>query len=81
MRSGTKSMIRIDVITREINSLYVTNINIHVEFFNAFNVYFNSGRWFVLYLCWSRGPEIGTSSTDWAQLSRFHLKAKTESSL
>jgi hypothetical protein len=27
------------------------------------------------------GPEIGTSSIDWAQLSRFHLKMETESSL
>jgi hypothetical protein len=29
--------------------------------------------------CWC--PEIGTSSIDWAQLSRFHLKTETESSL
>jgi hypothetical protein len=27
------------------------------------------------------GPEIGTSSIDWAQLSRFYLKTETESSL
>jgi hypothetical protein len=27
------------------------------------------------------GPEIGTSSIDWAQLSGFYLKTKTESSL
>jgi hypothetical protein len=27
------------------------------------------------------GPEIGTSSTDWAQLSRFYLKTETKSSL
>jgi hypothetical protein len=27
------------------------------------------------------GPEIGTSSIDWAQLSRCHLKTETESSL
>jgi hypothetical protein len=27
------------------------------------------------------GPERGTSSTDWAQLSRCHLKTETESSL
>jgi hypothetical protein len=26
-------------------------------------------------------PEIGTSSIDWAQLSTFHLKKETESSL
>jgi hypothetical protein len=26
-------------------------------------------------------PEIGTSSIDWAQLSRFYLKTETESSL
>jgi hypothetical protein len=26
-------------------------------------------------------PEIRTSSVDWAQLSRFHLKMETESSL
>jgi hypothetical protein len=31
--------------------------------------------------CWHRCPEIGTSSIDWAQLSRFHLKTETESSL
>jgi hypothetical protein len=38
--------------------------------------------WFIfLFLsccCW---PEIGTSSIDWAQLSRCHLKTETESSL
>jgi hypothetical protein len=28
-----------------------------------------------------KGPEIGTSSIDWAQLSRFYLKTETESSL
>jgi hypothetical protein len=27
------------------------------------------------------GPEIGTCSIDWAQLSRFYLKTETESSL
>jgi hypothetical protein len=27
------------------------------------------------------GPEIGTSSIDWSQLSRFYLKTETESSL
>jgi hypothetical protein len=27
------------------------------------------------------GPEIGTSSIDWAQLSRFYLKTEIESSL
>jgi hypothetical protein len=26
-------------------------------------------------------PEIGTSSIDWVQLSTFHLKTETESSL
>jgi hypothetical protein len=26
-------------------------------------------------------PEIGTSSIDWAQLSKFYLKTETESSL
>jgi hypothetical protein len=31
--------------------------------------------------CLHRCPEIGTSSTDWAQLSRFYLKTETESSL
>jgi hypothetical protein len=37
--------------------------------------------WFVYrILCWCRCPEIGTSSIDWAQLSRFHLKTETESS-
>jgi hypothetical protein len=37
--------------------------------------------WFVyptMCCCW--WPEIGTSSVDWAQLSRFHLKTETESS-
>jgi hypothetical protein len=29
----------------------------------------------------SKSPEIGTSSMDWAQLSRFYLKTETESSL
>jgi hypothetical protein len=32
-------------------------------------------------LRWYRCPEIGTSSIDWVQLSRFHLKTETESSL
>jgi hypothetical protein len=32
------------------------------------------------WLC-KRDPEIGTSSIDWAQLSRFHLRTETESSL
>jgi hypothetical protein len=27
------------------------------------------------------GPEIGTSSVDWAQLNRFYMKTETESSL
>jgi hypothetical protein len=31
--------------------------------------------------CWYRFPEIRTSSIDWAQLSRFHLKTETECSL
>jgi hypothetical protein len=31
--------------------------------------------------CWCRYPEIGTSSIDWTQLSRFYLKTETESSL
>jgi hypothetical protein len=36
--------------------------------------------WFMYHmLCWC--PEIGTSSIEWAQLSRFNLKAETESSL
>jgi hypothetical protein len=30
---------------------------------------------------WYRCPEIGTSSIDWAQLSRFYLKTETETSL
>jgi hypothetical protein len=30
---------------------------------------------------WHRCPEIGTSSIDWAQLSRFYLKTETEYSL
>jgi hypothetical protein len=31
--------------------------------------------------CWYRCPETGTSSIDWAQQNRFHLKTETESSL
>jgi hypothetical protein len=31
--------------------------------------------------CWYRCPEIGTSSIDWVQLSRFYLKTEIESSL
>jgi hypothetical protein len=30
----------------------------------------------ILCFCWC--PEKGTSSTDWAQLIRFHLKTETE---
>jgi hypothetical protein len=30
---------------------------------------------------WHRCPEIGTSSIDWAQLSRYYQKTKTESSV
>jgi hypothetical protein len=30
--------------------------------------------------CWYRCLEIGTSSIDWAQLGRFHLRTETESS-
>jgi hypothetical protein len=38
--------------------------------------------WFIYpILRWSRCPEIGTSSIDWAQWSRFHLKTERESSL
>jgi hypothetical protein len=43
-----------------------------VEFFNVFNVCRNSHRWFIypsLWWCWC--PEIGTSTIDWAQLSRL----------
>jgi hypothetical protein len=32
-------------------------------------------------LCWCRHPETGTSSIDWAQLSRFNLKMETKFSL
>jgi hypothetical protein len=32
-------------------------------------------------LCWCWCPELGTSSIDWAQLSRFHLKTEIESCL
>jgi hypothetical protein len=28
--------------------------------------------------CWYRCPEIGASSIDWAQLSRFYLKTETK---
>jgi hypothetical protein len=49
--------------------------------------FLSSRRWFVLFdLCtpywsWHSCPEIGSSSIDWAQLSRFYLKTETESSL
>jgi hypothetical protein len=36
---------------------------------------------YTLSRCWYRCLEIGTSSIDWAQLSRFYLKTETESSL
>jgi hypothetical protein len=36
---------------------------------------------YTLSWCWYRCQEIGTSSVDWAQLTRFHLKTDTESSL
>jgi hypothetical protein len=32
-------------------------------------------------LCLRLRPETGTSSVDWAQLSMYHLKTETESSL
>jgi hypothetical protein len=32
-------------------------------------------------MCWCRCPKIGTNCINWAQLSRFHLKTETESSL
>jgi hypothetical protein len=32
-------------------------------------------------LCWCLWQEMSTSSTDWAQLNRFHLKTETESIL
>jgi hypothetical protein len=32
-------------------------------------------------MCWCRCPEIGTSSIDLAQMSRFYLKTETKSSL
>jgi hypothetical protein len=32
------------------------------------------------YIRWHRSPEIGTSSIDWAKLSRFYLNTETESS-
>jgi hypothetical protein len=34
-----------------------------------------------MHLSPSSGPEIRTSSIDWAQLSSFYLKTETESSL
>jgi hypothetical protein len=38
--------------------------------------------WFIYpILCWLWCLEIGTSSINWAQLSRFHLKTETEPSL
>jgi hypothetical protein len=54
-----------------------------------FNVlmFLNSHRWFscawFIYpiLCWCWCLKIATSSINWAQLSRFHMKTETESSL
>jgi hypothetical protein len=38
--------------------------------------------WFIYHiLCWCWCPDIVSSSIDWAQLSRFHLKTESESSL
>jgi hypothetical protein len=37
--------------------------------------------WGTPFWSWHRCPGIGTSSVDWAQLSRFYLKTETESSL
>jgi hypothetical protein len=36
--------------------------------------------WFIPILRWCWCPEMGTSSIDLAQLSRFYLKTETESS-
>jgi hypothetical protein len=36
---------------------------------------------YTLSWCWCKCPDIGISSIDWTQLSRFHLKTETESSL
>jgi hypothetical protein len=55
-----------------------------VEFFNVF---LNSRRLFVLCLVYISYFVLGlvpgdrANSVDWAQLSRFHLKTETESSL
>jgi hypothetical protein len=52
--------------------------------FLMFNLTLTDGlccAWFIYpILCWCWCPEIGTSSIDKAQLSRFHLKMETESS-
>jgi hypothetical protein len=32
-------------------------------------------------LCWCWHPEIGINYNNWVQLSRFHMKKETESSL
>jgi hypothetical protein len=38
--------------------------------------------WFICpALCWFQCSEIGTSSIDWAQLSKFYLKTETEPSV
>jgi hypothetical protein len=52
------------------------------------NVCLSSRRWFMLFLVYESclvlvlvpGEEIGTSSTDSGQLTRFHLKTETEAS-
>jgi hypothetical protein len=56
---------------------------IYVEFFSVFNVCLNSRRWFMLcvvyrsYLVLVLVSGDRTSSVDWAQLCRFHLKTET----
>jgi hypothetical protein len=57
---------------------------IYVEFFLMFLMYCLAdglfSAWFVYpILCSCRCPEIGTSSIDWGQLSRFYLKTETGS--
>jgi hypothetical protein len=67
-------------------SLMYHNTNVYLSW-----IYPYGSGYFVLFLLkfglytpswgWHRCPEIGTSSIDWDQLSRFYLKMETESSL
>jgi hypothetical protein len=73
-----------DVIKLTTTKFNVTEIYISMNYYN----YYVFGHYPSSCLClktqcylFFSGLEIGTNSIDWAQLSRFYLKAETESSL